>query len=242
MPKILIIEDDPAIVAAVRKTFTLEKSYELVHLPRPERAVETVRELRPDLVLLDVMMPGADGRLVLKALKADRATAAVPVIFLTGCASTGDKVLGLNLGADDYVTKPFGALELLARISAVLRRSQGLPGAAPPAPVPAPARAKGKTLESSGLRLDPESGDAAYKGRALHLQPREFEVLRLLVESAGRVLSRVYLMENSSSYGLPASPRSLDSHIKNIRRKLGAGAKLIETVPKRGYRFLSVDA
>ncbi|MBI5245251.1 MAG: response regulator transcription factor [Elusimicrobia bacterium] len=231
MPRILIIEDDPAIVSSVRKTLTLDKAYELIHLPQPEKALAAVQAQKPDIILLDILMPGTDGRLILKSLKEDPATASVPVILLTGLSSEGDKVLGLSLGADDYVTKPFGAMELLARIQAVLRRFSRHPAAS-----------KTDAFTVAGLRLDPASGEAAYKGKALKLQPREFEVLRLLASQPGRVLTRTYLIENASTYGMAVPTRSVDTHIKNIRRKLGSGAALIETIPKRGYRFAAPDA
>lgn len=223
VPRVLLVEDDPLVEKAVRKVLSLEKGYDLVHLDKPERALAEVRARHPDIVLLDVMMPGADGRLVLKELKSDPGTAKIPVIMLTGLSSESDKVLGLNLGADDYITKPFGALELLARIQAALRRNS-LP-------------TQGGILQAGGVRLDPADGEAVFKGKALRLQPREFEVLRLLLSSPGKLLSRTYLIENSSSYGMAVSSRSLDTHIKNLRKKLGGGAAMIQTVPRRGYRF-----
>ena len=208
---------------AVRKVLSLEKGYDLVHLDKPERALDEVRARRPDLILLDVMMPGTDGRLILKALKSDPGTSRVPVMLLTGLSSESDKVLGLNLGADDYITKPFGALELLARIQAALRRSS--------------PQKEGGIVQAGGLRLDPADGGAVFKGKDLRLQPREFEVLKLLLSSPEKLLSRTYLIENSSSYGMAVSSRSLDTHIKNLRKKLGRGASMIQTVPRRGYRF-----
>jgi DNA-binding response OmpR family regulator len=232
MSKILIIEDDPVIVASVRKAFSLEKTFELVHLGQPDKALAVVLAEKPDIILLDVLMPGADGRLILKSLKADPGTAPIPVIMLTGCSSEGDKVLGLTLGADDYITKPFGALELIARIQTVLRRCG-------PA---APSQPSTKPVEAAGLKLDPSSGEASYKGKDIKLQPKEFEILLLLASQPGRVLTRTYLVENASSYGMAVPTRTVDTHIKNLRKKLGRGAELIETIPKRGYRFAAPDA
>src|SRR5437899_1844137 len=116
MPKILIIEDDPKIVEAIEKSFSLERSFTLKSLSDPERAVQTAIQYKPDLILLDVRLAGGDGRVILKKIKANTATRTIPIIFLTGLSSEGDRVLGLNLGADDYLVKPFGAMELLARI------------------------------------------------------------------------------------------------------------------------------
>lgn len=224
MPKLLLIEDDPKIIEAVERSLSLARSYTLKAVSDPDQALPAAIRHKPDLILLDIRLPGGDGRIVLKGLKSNAATQSIPVIFLTGLASEGDKVVGLNLGADDYVAKPFGALELLARIQAVLRRFR--PGA------PRPGR-----VRAAGLALDPEAHTASFRGRPLSLQPREFEVLCLLASHPGRTLTRSYLIENSSSYGLPISTRSLDTHIKNLRKKLKAGSPLIQTVPRVGYRF-----
>lgn len=219
-----MVEDDPKIVQAVEKTLTLAPGYSVDWIPDPDRAVAEVIAKRPDLVLLDVRLPGGDGRVLLQALKENAATRAIPVIMLTGLASEGDKVLGLNLGADDYVVKPFGAMELLARIQAVLRRT-GAGGAAR------------KAASAGGLELDAEDRCASLDGARLDLQPREFEVLFLLAAHAGKALSRDFLIENTSAYGLRVPTRSLDTHIKNLRRKLGAKGGMIRTVPKLGYRL-----
>lgn len=228
MPRILIVEDDRRIVEAVEKSLSLGRGFALEAVAEARKALRAAVARRPDLVLLDIRLPDGDGRGLLKALKENAATRAIPVVFLTGCSSEGDKVLGLELGADDYIVKPFGASELLARVRAVLRRSR---------PPPAAGRAS-----AAGLRLDAQSRGARLDGRPLRLQPREFEVLCLLASHPGRALSRGYLIENSSAYGMPVSTRSLDTHIKNLRKKLGSKARLIETVPKLGYRFNAEDA
>jgi two-component system, OmpR family, alkaline phosphatase synthesis response regulator PhoP len=223
VPRLLIVEDDPKIVEAIEKTLSLAQGYTMRSVNAADRALSCAIDYRPDLILLDVRLPGGDGRLVLKSLKNNAATRGIPVIFLTGMGSEGDKVVGFNLGADDYVVKPFGAMELLARIQAVLRRSQ---------PGPSSGRVK-----VAGLTLDPDNRLATLRGKRLQLQPKEFEILMLLASQPGRSLSRSYLIENSSSYGMDVATRSLDTHIKNLRKKLGSSAWLIETVPKLGYRF-----
>ena len=222
MPRVLIVEDDPKLVAAVEKTLSLGEGYAAEHVGRADEALPAALARRPDLILLDVRLPGGDGRKVLEALKENAATRAIPVIMLTGMSSEGDKVAALNLGADDYVVKPFGAKELLARVQAVMRRSGGAPAAG--------------TLSVGRLRLERSERAASLGGRPLKLQPKEFELLYLLAVQAGRALSRAYLIENTSSYGLAVSTRSLDTHVKNLRKKLG-DARLIETVPKLGYRL-----
>lgn len=224
MPRLMIVEDDPAIVKAVEKTLTLAPGFSLEWVRDPDEAVAKVISRRPDLVLLDVRLPGGDGRMVLKALRENAATRGMPVILLTGLTGEADKVLGLNLGADDYVVKPFGAMELLARIQAVLRRC-------------GPSRETARTIKAGPLTLDAANRAVTLGGRALDLQPREFEVLFLLAAHAGETLSREFLIENTSSYGRLVPTRSLDTHIKNLRRKLGAKSGMISTVPKLGYRL-----
>ena len=224
MPRILIIEDEPAIVKAVEKTLTMSPGFSLDWVSDPDKAVSEAVARKPDLILLDVRLPGGDGRVILQALKESAATRSVPVILLTGLANEGDKVLGLNLGADDYVVKPFGAMELMARITAVLRRAG--PGAG--------AR---RVAKAGGLVLDSSERSAALDGEPIQLQPREFEVLFLLTAHAGKTLSRDFLIEHTSGYGRAVPTRSLDTHIKNLRRKLGAKGDMIRTVPKLGYRL-----
>jgi DNA-binding response OmpR family regulator len=220
----MIVEDDPAIVKAVEKTLTLAPGFSVDWVSDPDKAVSEAISRRPDLVLLDVRLPGGDGRVVLQALRENAATRALPIILLTGLASEADKVLGFNLGADDYVVKPFGAMELMARIQAVLRRA-------------GPAAGTGAAVRAGGLELDATQKTALLDGKALQLQPREFEVLFLLAAHAGKTLSRDFLIENTSSYGRSVPTRSLDTHIKNLRRKLGAKAEMIRTLPKVGYRL-----
>ncbi len=224
MPRVLIIEDDPKIAEAIEKTLSLGSGFTSRWVSDPGKALGEAVDSKPDLILLDVRMPGGDGRVVLKALKTNAATGGIPVIMLTGMSSEGDKVLALNLGADDYVVKPFGAMELMARVQAVLRR-------AGPGPV------SGRAAEAGGLKMDTETRQAEVDGKPLKLQAREFEVLFLLLSHAGKALTRQFLIENTSSYGGAVETRSLDTHIKNLRKKLGKRAGLLQTVPKVGYRL-----
>ncbi len=219
-----MIEDDPAIVRAVEKTLTMSPGFSLEWVSDPDKAVSEAAARRPDLVLLDVRLPDGDGRVILQALKENTATRGIPVILLTGLANEGDKVLGLNLGADDYVVKPFGAMELMARMQAVLRRY-------------GPSAAAERVARAGGLALDAAQRSASLDGKELRLQPREFEVLFLLTAHAGKTLSRDFLIEHTSGYGRPVPTRSLDTHVKNLRRKMGARGDMIRTVPKLGYRL-----
>lgn len=225
MPRVLIVEDDPKIVEAIQKTFSLEPGFTLRSVSDPSRATQEAITYKPNLILLDIKLPGGDGRQLIKTLKDNAATKHIPVIFLTGMSSEGDRILGLNLGADDYVVKPFGAMELLARIHAVLRRTQ-------------PQPLDEKLIQARGLILDAVNRQTTLNGKRLTLQPKEFEVLSLLASRPGRTLTRTYLIENSSSYGTDVSTRSLDTHIKNLRKKLGPAGRWIETIPKLGYRFM----
>ncbi|MFA5140291.1 MAG: response regulator transcription factor [Elusimicrobiota bacterium] len=224
MPLVLVVDDDPKIVEAVGKTVTLADGFRVESVSKPAQALAAAVKLKPDIIILDIRLPGGDGRHILKSLKSHAATLSIPVIFLTGMGSEGDRVLGLDLGADDYVVKPFSAMELLARIRSVLRRTR-------------PGGASGEALELSGLRIDPSTREASLDGRPLELRPREFELLTLLISHPGRALPRHFLIESTSTYGLPLETRSLDTHIKNLRKRLGSKAWLIETVHKFGYRL-----
>jgi two-component system alkaline phosphatase synthesis response regulator PhoP len=219
-----MIEDEAVIVRAVEKTLTMSPGYSLDWVKDPDQAVIEAVARKPDLVLLDIRLPGGDGRVILQALKENVVTRSIPVILLTGLANEGDKVLGLNLGADDYIVKPFGAMELMARIQAVLRR--------------AGVQAISENIVKAGdLVLNAERRSVALNGHEISLQPREFEVLFLLAGHAGKTLSRDYLIEHTSSYGSAVPTRSLDTHIKNLRKKFGAKGNMIITVPKLGYRL-----
>ena len=221
--RILVIEDEPNVLSSIDRVLKRE-GYEVVGLQQGKQAVKTVLQVQPDLILLDILMPDADGRQILRELQDRPDTRHIPVIFLTGLDSEADRVMGLDLGAEDYITKPFGAFELAARIRACLRRRTAGDKAGPP-------------IKSGSLMLDGQNRVARLANQTLKLQPKEFDILYLLVSNAGRLLTRSFLIQSTSTYGAEVSTRSLDTHIKNIRKKLGNFAKHIETVPKMGYRF-----
>lgn len=226
MPKILVIEDEPDLARLLQEVLSAEDSFDIKILSNSSKAMEVVSVFKPALILLDILLPGIDGRQLLKKLKSNPSTTKIPVILLTALTSAGDKVLGLDLGAEDYIAKPFDIMELLARIRAVLRRVS-----------PEDPTRKG-ILKNSGLVLDVENKTGNLNRNPLNLRPKEFEILYLLASHPGRTLTRTFLLENSSSYGMEVATRSLDTHIKNIRHKLGAsGARLIQTIPRIGYRF-----
>ena len=177
----------------------------------------------PGLILLDIMLPGEDGVSILARLRQDRRTAGVPVILVTARDGEYDKVLGLDLGADDYITKPFGMAELMARIRARLRRA-------------APEK-EDRALQSGALRLDKLAREVSVNGAAVQLTLKEYELLRFLMENRNVAFSREQLLEHIWDCGYAGSTRTVDVHIQTLRMKLGECGALVETVRGVGYRF-----
>jgi two-component system alkaline phosphatase synthesis response regulator PhoP len=224
-PKILIVDDERNIVTAL--AYTLDKEgFRVVTAADGARGLELARRELPDLVLLDWMLPEMDGLEVCRALKGDRATAHIPIVLLTVKSSETDKVLGLELGADDYVTKPFSPRELIARVRALLRRSQPAPSA--------------EVFALGDLRVDWGKHVVAVKQRPVELTPKEFELLRALVEAKGRVLSRDALLDKVWGYerSMEIQTRTVDLHISQLRRKVKPLAARILTVKGTGYRLV----
>jgi len=190
-----------------------------------EEALRQVRLSPPDLVLLDLMLPTMSGLEVCRRLRQEPATATLPIVMLTAKADEVDKVVGLELGADDYVVKPFSPKELLARVRAVLRRSRPAPGAAP--------------IVIGALTIDPGTHTAAVGGEALALTPKEFDLLRALVDAHGRVLSREFLLDRVWGYARAGEveSRTVDVHVRRLRVKLGAEGRRILTIKSVGYRL-----
>lgn len=195
-----------------------------------EDAVEMFQGLEkrvPDIILLDLMLPRMDGLEALRRLKATARFSHIPVLILTAKSSETDKVAGLDLGADDYITKPFGVLELMARVRAALRRSSAI-------------AAKKPVLESGGLHLDSARHEVSQNGKKVDLTLKEFELLRMLMENAGAVLARNEILDEVWGYGYLGETRTLDMHIRSLRQKLGddpATGGLISTVHGIGYKF-----
>jgi DNA-binding response OmpR family regulator len=188
-------------------------------------ALRLVREHRPDLLILDLMLPGLDGLEVCRQLRRDTATAHLPIIMLTAKAEEVDRVVGLELGADDYVVKPFSPRELVARARAVLRRGRA-------ASVPPPRRI-------GALEVDESRRQVAVAGRAIDLTAKEFGLLVALVRADGRVLSREQLLDTVWGYAnaVEVESRTVDVHVRRLREKLGREARRIMTVKSAGYRF-----
>jgi len=222
MPEtILIVEDEAKIAGLLRDYLEKVGGYQTRWVARGDEALQAFREAAPDLVLLDLMLPGLDG---LEVCKAIRQESQAPVIMVTALVEEIDRLLGLELGADDYICKPFSPREVVARVKAVLRRAN-------------PA-ARAATL--SGLQIDEDSHQASINGRQLKLSPVEFALLSRLAAQPGRVFSRDQLMSSIYSDYRIVSDRTVDTHVKNLRRKLedgGSGHDLIESVYGVGYRL-----
>lgn len=200
---ILVVEDEPDI-ASVLVDYLRHEGYAPQHVDNGTEALDCILRQPPALVLLDVMLPGRDGLSVLQAV---RQRSQVPIIMLTARVEEIDRLLGLNLGADDYICKPFSPREVMARVRTVLRRSL----------LPAAASARPRALV-----LDRESRSATLLGRPLQLTAKEFELLRTLAASPGRVFARSQLLDSVYSDDLDANERAVDSHVKNLRRKCAA--------------------
>jgi len=227
--KILIVDDEKDIVKML--DYNLKKEgFRTLSANDGEDAIDLAHREHPDLIILDLMLPGIDGLEVCKALKKESKTAKVPIIMLTAKAQETDKVLGLELGADDYVTKPFSPRELIARVKAVLRRikeKDKLP----------------EVLKIGGLTIDFSRITVSVKDKAVELTAKEFELLKILIKANGRVLSRDYLLDTiwGFDHAMEIQTRTVDVHIRTLRKKLKAEAKRIITVKNYGYRFEDED-
>ena len=223
----LLIDDDARLGALVAE-YLGKHEIDVTVVGDGERGLAALRRRRFDVVLLDLMLPGADGLEICRRLRTLPELAAIPVIMLTAKGEDVDRIVGLELGADDYLPKPFNPRELLARIRAVLRRSAGPGGAGPAAP----------RFRSAGLEIDFDAREVQVNGRRHVLTHYEFELLAALARSAGRVLSREQLLDSLKGVEYEAFDRSIDVHISRLRAKLEADPKaprLIRTVRGVGY-------
>jgi len=227
MARILIVEDNPDLAYGLRTGLEIE-GYEVQVAEDGEKGLDRARTWNPDLVMLDLMLPGMDGYRVLKTMREGGSD--VPVLILTARGEEADKVLGFRLGADDYVTKPCGVLELLARVGALLRRSRM-----------ADHRSAGDGLERFGsVEINPASRTVTKEGIAVALSPKEFDLLLALVRRRGAVASRVELLREVWGHRVEVMTRTVDIHIAELRRKLEADPsqpRHILTVWKAGYRL-----
>ena len=224
--KVLVVDDEENIRMLVK--FNLEKAgYEVLEASDGNKAIETAVNSTPDIVILDLMLPGIDGLEVCRNLKRHPRTAALPIIMLTAKSDEIDRVICLELGADDYLTKPFSQRELVARIKAVLRRSNVAVG-------------NGEELLLGRLRMNFSQYEAWLDNEKLELTPKEYEMLKLLAENAGKVFSREQLLEKIWGYEYFGDTRTVDVHVRHLRAKLERVpemAEAIETVRGVGYRL-----
>ena len=224
--KVLVVDDEENIRMLVK--FNLEKAgYEVLEASDGNKAIETAVNSTPDIVILDLMLPGIDGLEVCRNLKRHPRTAALPIIMLTAKSDEIDRVIGLELGADDYMTIPFSQRELVARIKAVLRRSNVAVG-------------NGEELLLGRLRMNFSQYEAWLDNEKLELTPKEYEMLKLLAENAGKVFSREQLLEKIWGYEYFGDTRTVDVHVRHLRAKLERVpemAEAIETVRGVGYRL-----
>jgi len=224
--KVLIVEDDDSMSTALRDGFAYE-GYTVRHAPDGAEGLRLASEEPPDLLILDVMLPKMSGLDVCKELRARGST--VPIIMLTARGQEIDKVLGLKLGADDYVTKPFGFLELMARAEALLRRSSGRNSAL-------------ATFAFGDVAVDFRAGEARKAGSLLELSPREFRLLQYFIENRGEVLDRDRLLGAVWDYDSAPLTRTVDMHVAKLRKKIEddpADPRFLVTVHRMGYKFIA---
>ena len=225
---ILVVDDDKQIARLIR-SYLEQAGFRVTVAHDGAAALHALRREKPDLVVLDLTLPDRDGWDVTRIVRSDPTLAATPIIMVTARVEDTDRIVGLELGADDYVTKPFNPREIVARVRAVLRRSS--------ATAPAPVR----LLQSGNLALDPDRHEATLAGQPLELTPTEFALLHTLMANAGHAFSRAELIEQALGYSYEGLDRTVDSHIKNLRRKIepdpASAAATIQTVYGVGYRF-----
>jgi len=229
MPLILVVDDEVNILQLLKFNLTKE-GYQVIEATNGNDAIKLTGEKTPDLIILDKMLPEIDGFDVLRILKSNRQSASIPVIMLSARNEMLDKVLGLELGADDYITKPFSPRELVARVKVHLRRKQP----------PVEEEAVKEEVRANHLVIQPEKYEALLDGKRLELTQKEFELLYLLVANPGRVFTRDKLLEKIWGYNFDRKSRTVDVHIRYLRQKIEkdpAHPEYIETVRGVGYRF-----
>lgn len=229
MSRILIIEDDADIALSLEYSLKKAGEYTVSVASDGESGLQAARRELPDLVLLDLNLPKLDGLDVCRMLRGDESTSTIPIIMITARVGETDAVAGLELGADDYIAKPFSVKEAVARVRAVLRRSQDDFAGAP-------------VLTSGRLRLETESRRVLVGEREIALTRKEFDLLATMMRQAGRVLTRSRILERVWGYDYPGETRTVDVHVRQLRKKLGDEiAREIETVVGVGYRFRRDD-
>jgi Response regulators consisting of a CheY-like receiver domain and a winged-helix DNA-binding domain len=226
---VLIVEDEKDIVKMLEYNLKKE-SFKTLFARNGEDALDLAKSRHPDLIILDLMLPCMDGLEVCKAIRGDSKTASIPIVMLTAKSQESDKIVGLELGADDYMTKPFSPRELIARVKAILRRGSGKGSAS-------------EILSSGDLVVDLAKISVTIKGKPVGLASKEFELLKELMKSKGRVLSRDHLLDTvwGFDHAIEIQTRTVDVHIRTLRKKLKGESHRIVTVKNYGYRFDDAD-
>jgi two-component system alkaline phosphatase synthesis response regulator PhoP len=227
--RVLVVDDDKEIVRLMR-AYLERAGYQALAAYDGESALHVLRREHPDLVVLDLMLPDRDGWDITRLVRSDAALARTPIIMLTARVEDADKIVGLELGADDYVTKPFNPREVVARVRSVLRRSSS-----------GGELAQRRVLQVASLLMDLDRHEVMLDGRTLDLTPTEFALLRALMENPGYAFTRMELIEQGLGYEYEGLERTLDSHIKNLRKKIEADPgqpTYIQTVYGVGYRLI----
>lgn len=225
---VLVVEDETDVVDLLRYNLT-KAGFTVLIANDGLQGLEIARKNRPDIMVLDLMLPGMDGKAVCKALKKDSDTESLPIVMLTAKSEPSERVAGLELGADDYVTKPFSPRELVLRVQALLRRLR--------------TSAKGDILEVDEFQADRTAFEVRLEGKRLDLTTTEFKLLTIMMERRGRIQSREELLFDVWGYQNAIDTRTVDTHMRRLREKLGKFSSRLETVRGAGYRFnvLSLD-
>ena len=223
-PRILIIEDERGLTDVL--TYNLQREgYETLVAHDGQEGLRKAQMQMPDVILLDIMLPGTDGLEVCRILRAGKQTSKIPILMLTAKSEETDQIVGFTVGADDYVTKPFSVKVLLQRIRALKRRADSAP------------EGNGDVIEYSGISIDKVKHRVRVNGMDLDLTPTEFRLLECMLRQPGRAFTRAQLMDSAIEEGALVLERTIDVHIKSLRRKLGSECDAIETVRGVGYRF-----
>ena len=225
--KILIVDDEEDILTLLE--YNLEKAgFKVISADDGPEAIELAKKEKPALIILDIMLPSMEGTEVCKAIKRDDATSHIPIIMLTAKGEEVDRIVGLELGADDYITKPFSPRELILRVKAVLKRRGG-------------GEENESTITAGNIKIDVERSVVISNGKPIKLTATEFKLLVELVKARGKVLSRDDLLDRVRGTDYYVTDRTIDTHIRRLREKLGKSAKHIETVRGFGYKFLEEE-
>lgn len=225
---VLVVDDEKDIVDLIKYNLDKENEFDVITAYDGRDALEKAAEKKPDVILLDIMMPEVNGFDVCKKLKAEKETSSIPVIFLTAKGNEIDEIIGLELGADDYIQKPVSPRKVIARIKSVIRRSSSENGA---------VFKKDEVLKFKGLEVDSITHKVKINGKEVFLPKKEFQLLQFLLSHKGRVFSREILLNQIWGENVFVIDRTIDVHVAKVREKLGEYSDYIETIKGLGYRF-----